>query len=170
MPTLELPAVCDFSITNICNAARDFCSFARDKTLIGPARYVGLCRVRVNAERLPTPGSSASGPCSSRCGTGRGAGRATPSHPSRRRYLDRAGSAYPRFPPLRRVARSPDQCRGSIIRLRNACARDGTDRESRADAGRQLLGKCTGKNVGIKTRAPLDGYWQVFGGHGQRDL
>ncbi|MBV8337055.1 MAG: radical SAM protein [Alphaproteobacteria bacterium] len=40
MPTLELPAVCDFSITNICNAACDFCGFARDKTLIGPARYV----------------------------------------------------------------------------------------------------------------------------------
>jgi MoaA/NifB/PqqE/SkfB family radical SAM enzyme len=40
MPALNLPAVCDFSITNICNAACDFCGFARDKTLIGPARYV----------------------------------------------------------------------------------------------------------------------------------
>jgi MoaA/NifB/PqqE/SkfB family radical SAM enzyme len=40
MSALELPAVCDFSITNICNAACDFCGFARDKTLIGPARYV----------------------------------------------------------------------------------------------------------------------------------
>jgi MoaA/NifB/PqqE/SkfB family radical SAM enzyme len=40
MPALDLPAVCDFSITNICNAACDFCGFARDKTLIGPARYV----------------------------------------------------------------------------------------------------------------------------------
>ena len=40
MPDLRLPAVCDFSITNVCNAACDFCGFARDKTLIGPARYV----------------------------------------------------------------------------------------------------------------------------------
>src|SRR5262249_46711597 len=37
---LNLPAVCDFSITNVCNAACDFCGFARDKTLAGPARYV----------------------------------------------------------------------------------------------------------------------------------
>jgi hypothetical protein len=40
MPDLRLPAVCDFSITNVCNAACDFCGFARDKTPIGPARYV----------------------------------------------------------------------------------------------------------------------------------
>ena len=40
MPALVLPAVCDFSITNVCNAACDFCGFARDKTLAGPARYV----------------------------------------------------------------------------------------------------------------------------------
>jgi MoaA/NifB/PqqE/SkfB family radical SAM enzyme len=40
MPALDLPAVCDFSITNICNAACDFCGFARDKTLIGPSLYV----------------------------------------------------------------------------------------------------------------------------------
>src|SRR5215469_1561462 len=40
MPDLRLPAVCDFSITNVCNAACNFCGFARDKTLIGPARYV----------------------------------------------------------------------------------------------------------------------------------
>ena len=37
---LELPAVCDFSITNVCNAACDFCGFSRDKTLVGAARYV----------------------------------------------------------------------------------------------------------------------------------
>jgi MoaA/NifB/PqqE/SkfB family radical SAM enzyme len=36
---LTLPAVCDFSVTNVCNAACDFCGFARDKTLIGAARY-----------------------------------------------------------------------------------------------------------------------------------
>ena len=29
MPDLRLPAVCDFSITNVCNAACDFCGFAR---------------------------------------------------------------------------------------------------------------------------------------------
>ena len=40
MKKLNLPAVCDFSITNVCNAACDFCGFARDKTLAGPARYV----------------------------------------------------------------------------------------------------------------------------------
>jgi molybdenum cofactor biosynthesis enzyme MoaA len=36
---LKLPAVCDFSVTNVCNAACDFCGFARDKTLTGSARY-----------------------------------------------------------------------------------------------------------------------------------
>ena len=40
MADLSIPAVCDFSITNVCNAACDFCGFARHKTLIGPARYV----------------------------------------------------------------------------------------------------------------------------------
>jgi MoaA/NifB/PqqE/SkfB family radical SAM enzyme len=40
MPDLVLPAVCDVSVTNVCNAACDFCGFARDKTLAGPARYV----------------------------------------------------------------------------------------------------------------------------------
>jgi MoaA/NifB/PqqE/SkfB family radical SAM enzyme len=40
MPHYDLPAVCDISITNVCNAACDFCGFARDKTLAGPARYL----------------------------------------------------------------------------------------------------------------------------------
>jgi len=40
MLNFELPAVCDVSVTNVCNAACDFCGFARDKTLAGPARYV----------------------------------------------------------------------------------------------------------------------------------
>jgi molybdenum cofactor biosynthesis enzyme MoaA len=35
-----LPAVCDVSVTNVCNAACDFCGFARNKTLAGPARYI----------------------------------------------------------------------------------------------------------------------------------
>jgi hypothetical protein len=37
---VNLPAVCDFSVTNVCNAACDFCGFARNKTLVGAARYV----------------------------------------------------------------------------------------------------------------------------------
>jgi MoaA/NifB/PqqE/SkfB family radical SAM enzyme len=40
VPDLKLPAVCDVSITNVCNAACGFCGFARDKTLTGLARYV----------------------------------------------------------------------------------------------------------------------------------
>lgn len=40
MLDFKLPAVCDVSVTNVCNAACDFCGFARDKTLVGPARYV----------------------------------------------------------------------------------------------------------------------------------
>ncbi len=42
MPSLNLPAVCDVSVTNVCNAACDFCGFARDKTLSGPARYLDV--------------------------------------------------------------------------------------------------------------------------------
>jgi MoaA/NifB/PqqE/SkfB family radical SAM enzyme len=37
-----LPAICDVSVTNVCNAACDFCGFARDKTLAGPRRYIDL--------------------------------------------------------------------------------------------------------------------------------
>jgi len=33
---ISLPAICDISVTNVCNAACDFCGFARDKTLRGP--------------------------------------------------------------------------------------------------------------------------------------
>ena len=39
-PNYKLPAVCDVSVTNVCNAACDFCGFARDKTLVGAARYL----------------------------------------------------------------------------------------------------------------------------------
>jgi len=39
---LNLPAVCDFSITNLCNAACALCGFARDKTLVGATRYVDV--------------------------------------------------------------------------------------------------------------------------------
>ncbi len=37
-----LPAVCDVSVTNVCNAACDFCGFSRDKNLVGPRRHVDL--------------------------------------------------------------------------------------------------------------------------------
>jgi len=37
-----LPAVCDVSVTNVCNAACDFCGFSRDKNLVGSRRYVDL--------------------------------------------------------------------------------------------------------------------------------
>jgi MoaA/NifB/PqqE/SkfB family radical SAM enzyme len=37
-----LPAVCGISVTNVCNAACDFCGFSRDKTLAGPARYLDV--------------------------------------------------------------------------------------------------------------------------------
>ena len=35
-----LPAVADISVTNVCNAACDFCGFSREKQLIGPRRYL----------------------------------------------------------------------------------------------------------------------------------
>jgi MoaA/NifB/PqqE/SkfB family radical SAM enzyme len=37
---LGIPAVCDVSVTNVCNAACDFCGFSRRKKLIGPRRYL----------------------------------------------------------------------------------------------------------------------------------
>src|SRR5271166_2916023 len=42
MLNFELPAVCDVSVTNVCNATCDFCGFARDKTLAGAARYLDV--------------------------------------------------------------------------------------------------------------------------------
>jgi 2-iminoacetate synthase ThiH len=36
----KLPSVCDVSVTNVCNAACDFCGFARDKIIVGSRRYV----------------------------------------------------------------------------------------------------------------------------------
>ena len=41
-----LPAICDVSVTNVCNAACDFCGFARDKGLAGPRRYINLAQFR----------------------------------------------------------------------------------------------------------------------------
>ncbi|MGF6817126.1 MoaA/NifB/PqqE/SkfB family radical SAM enzyme [Paraburkholderia atlantica] len=39
-PRNPLPAVCDVSVTNVCNAACDFCGFSREKNLAGPRRYL----------------------------------------------------------------------------------------------------------------------------------
>ena len=39
-PRNPLPAVCDVSVTNVCNAACDFCGFSREKKLAGPRRYI----------------------------------------------------------------------------------------------------------------------------------
>jgi 2-iminoacetate synthase ThiH len=35
-----LPAVCDISVTNLCNATCDFCAFAHDKGLVKDRRFV----------------------------------------------------------------------------------------------------------------------------------
>jgi len=40
MLEFNVPAVCDVSVANVCNAACDFCGFAPDRTLAVPARYV----------------------------------------------------------------------------------------------------------------------------------
>ncbi|WP_321898849.1 radical SAM protein [Paraburkholderia heleia] len=39
-PHTPLPAVCDVSVTNVCNAACDFCGFSREKKMAGPRRYL----------------------------------------------------------------------------------------------------------------------------------
>jgi len=39
---IGLPAICDISVTNVCNAACGFCGFSRDKTLRGRARYIDV--------------------------------------------------------------------------------------------------------------------------------
>jgi MoaA/NifB/PqqE/SkfB family radical SAM enzyme len=40
LPSNSLPAVCDISVTNVCNAACDFCGFSRNKKRAGPRRYL----------------------------------------------------------------------------------------------------------------------------------
>lgn len=35
-----VPGVCDISVTNVCNAACDFCSFARGKDLVRDRRWI----------------------------------------------------------------------------------------------------------------------------------
>ena len=35
-----VPAVCDVSVTNVCNAACDFCSYARDKDVVRERRWI----------------------------------------------------------------------------------------------------------------------------------
>src|SRR5215831_4842440 len=45
-----VPAVCDVSVTNVCNAACDFCSFARDKGVVKDHRWLDAGRF---ADALP---------------------------------------------------------------------------------------------------------------------
>jgi MoaA/NifB/PqqE/SkfB family radical SAM enzyme len=45
-----VPAVCDVSVTNACNAACDFCSYARDKGVVRDQRWVDAKKF---AEALP---------------------------------------------------------------------------------------------------------------------
>lgn len=49
-----LPAVCDVSVTNVCNAACDFCGFSRDKHLVGPRHYLDAAAF---ARALPIMGN-----------------------------------------------------------------------------------------------------------------
>ena len=45
-----VPAVCDISVTDICNATCDFCSFARDKDVVRDRRWIDRGRL---AQALP---------------------------------------------------------------------------------------------------------------------
>lgn len=45
-----VPAICDVSVTNVCNATCDFCSFAHDKGIVRDRRWVDRARL---AEALP---------------------------------------------------------------------------------------------------------------------
>jgi len=67
--------------------------------------------------------------------------------------MDRAGTSDPRHPPLRRLARSPDQCASPIVRRGLACAIERAHTEPGAAAGRELLGNYAARFGRIKTRA-----------------
>jgi len=45
-----LPAICDVSVTNICNATCDFCAYAHDKGVVRDRRWIDRARL---AEALP---------------------------------------------------------------------------------------------------------------------
>ena len=45
-----VPAVCDISVTDICNATCDFCSFARDKDVVRDRRWIDRARL---AQAMP---------------------------------------------------------------------------------------------------------------------
>jgi len=45
-----VPAICDVSVTNLCNATCDFCGYARDKGLVRDHRWVDRRRL---GEALP---------------------------------------------------------------------------------------------------------------------
>jgi MoaA/NifB/PqqE/SkfB family radical SAM enzyme len=46
----RLPGICDISVTNVCNAACDFCGFARDKGLVTDRRFISRAAL---AQALP---------------------------------------------------------------------------------------------------------------------
>jgi molybdenum cofactor biosynthesis enzyme MoaA len=45
-----VPAICDVSVTNVCNATCDFCAYAHDKGVVRDRRWVDWARL---AEALP---------------------------------------------------------------------------------------------------------------------
>jgi MoaA/NifB/PqqE/SkfB family radical SAM enzyme len=45
-----LPAICDVSVTNVCNATCDFCAYAHDKGIVRDRRWIDRARL---AEALP---------------------------------------------------------------------------------------------------------------------
>ena len=81
--------------------------------------------------------------------------------------FDRARARDPWHPPLRRLARSPDQCARPTVRRGLTCANDRAHGESGADAGRELLGNYAGSLGRVTIRARFQNHWQVFGGLSQ---
>jgi len=61
-----VPAVCDISVTDICNATCDFCSFARDKDVVHDRRgSIGVvwrrhCRFFIGAASVTSTSRAAS--------------------------------------------------------------------------------------------------------------
>ena len=84
---------------------------------------------------------------------------------ARRRDLDRSGRRKSWITPLRRVARSPDECARPTVRYSIACANERADTKSGADAGRYFLGNYRGGPPTIKTCPRLQSLWEVFGGY-----
>jgi 2-iminoacetate synthase ThiH len=54
---LLVPAVCDISVTNVCNATCDFCSFARGKDAVRKRFWID--RDRLKPQPAATPPTAA---------------------------------------------------------------------------------------------------------------